>query len=647
MDLCRLILCQLTLAWAVLAQGDRLDLPVCLDSFDIHQDKIIRTQDSRAMGAKYINERDVSSREECLRLCCETQDCDVFVFEEKTPGSCYLFQCGTPEDFKCKFTKHHNYTSAVLVVNRHLTELESQIKHTQHEHELAKLRKPESEPVSVTMVFPSSTVAPGSKEIAPVAPTSYQLPPSRRCSRYQFECHGSGECIAIYNACDGIPQCADGSDEAPELGCPAQASTTVPAAKMNVPVEVPNSLQQTNRQNYHQVAAPSLPEDSPPAMPVLSKQFKNNQWTPQMFESQHMNNPVNYMQPGSQQQQLTRNQQLDLQQPPQQQQQAAEFPQSPPQLVNQAKQFGREGEGLLYRPPSELLQWPPPYQQDYRAPSSGGGSQIFSHKGSGLVAQTDRYRHVHGNKVVGEGGITGQFEPMQDYNRYNNYYEGSLYHKPPQTPNNWQPLHKPPHDMSSIPGVEEVMNNLPPNAPPGQDYYYEESFRTRLQPQMIPQRLAPQNNLPIAQDSNKVKKPVHKGEAEVDNQELMAEVDNKAANSNTSVKKAGAHHSPATNATDKPKESHHHSEHHHNSHRKVETLSAELSLTENSFDSDMDGQNVNPRGAILSLTMGLCVTGIMLVLVGCRMRMVRRRMRRGSKSPYAHDADFLVNGMYL
>lgn len=47
----------------------------------------------------------------------------------------------------------------------------------------------------------------------------------RTCSRYQFECHTTGECIAIYNACDGIIQCSDGSDEAPELGCPATSKT--------------------------------------------------------------------------------------------------------------------------------------------------------------------------------------------------------------------------------------------------------------------------------------------------------------------------------------------------------------------------------------------------------------------------------------
>jgi hypothetical protein len=64
----------------------------------------------------------------------------IYEFIFQSPGSCYLFHCGSPDDFKCKFTKHHNYTSAVLAINRHMTELENQIKLTKHEHELTKLR---------------------------------------------------------------------------------------------------------------------------------------------------------------------------------------------------------------------------------------------------------------------------------------------------------------------------------------------------------------------------------------------------------------------------------------------------------------------------------------------------------------------------
>lgn len=63
--------------------ADNAALQMCIDSFDIYKDKIIRTQDSQGLGAKYLNEVDLDSRQECLRLCCETDECDVFIFEEK------------------------------------------------------------------------------------------------------------------------------------------------------------------------------------------------------------------------------------------------------------------------------------------------------------------------------------------------------------------------------------------------------------------------------------------------------------------------------------------------------------------------------------------------------------------------------------
>ncbi|PSN57231.1 hypothetical protein C0J52_04999 [Blattella germanica] len=135
----------------LIAKRYDLDFQTCIENFDIHKDKIIRTQDSRAMGAKYINEID-------------------------NPGSCYLFHCGTPDDFKCKFTKHHNYTSAVLAINRHMTELENQIKLTKHEEELTRLRKPETvaeqstiQPYAATSLVPPG---PSAKESAPLSPAS-------------------------------------------------------------------------------------------------------------------------------------------------------------------------------------------------------------------------------------------------------------------------------------------------------------------------------------------------------------------------------------------------------------------------------------------------------------------------------------------
>ena len=79
-------------------------------------------------------------------------------------------------------------------------------------------------------------------------------------------------------------------------------------------------------------------------------------------------------------------------------------------------------------------------------------------------------------------------------------------------------------------------------------------------------------------------------------------------------------------------------------------LHEQLKLIKTNLDiefADHDGQADRPGGAVLSLTLGIIVTAALAVLVGCRMRAVGRRVRRTGKSPYAHDADFLVNGMYL
>lgn len=62
-----------------------LTIPILLSPgrFDVHRDTIIQTEESRKLGATYLYHVEASNRDECLRVCCETDRCDVFVFEEK------------------------------------------------------------------------------------------------------------------------------------------------------------------------------------------------------------------------------------------------------------------------------------------------------------------------------------------------------------------------------------------------------------------------------------------------------------------------------------------------------------------------------------------------------------------------------------
>lgn len=65
----------------------------CLEKFEVSENMIIRTQDSRLLGAKFLNESDVGNREDCLTLCCSTPLCNVAVFEEKVRAGILTHSC--------------------------------------------------------------------------------------------------------------------------------------------------------------------------------------------------------------------------------------------------------------------------------------------------------------------------------------------------------------------------------------------------------------------------------------------------------------------------------------------------------------------------------------------------------------------------
>lgn len=101
------------------------------------------------------------------------------------------------------------------------------------------------------------------------------------CSRNQYECRSSGDCIAIYNVCDGIPQCADGSDEASDLVCPTEKSTISSIPQMPHP--------SSDILRYQQLANHKSPLNSfYPVAPEINLKNWETQNLPQQMSHQNV-----------------------------------------------------------------------------------------------------------------------------------------------------------------------------------------------------------------------------------------------------------------------------------------------------------------------------------------------------------------------
>lgn len=75
--------CLILIVCAVIHVTNATDPESCANKFNVHDDKIIQTEDSMKLGAKFIDSVEQRNRLECLELCCRTERCNVFVFEEK------------------------------------------------------------------------------------------------------------------------------------------------------------------------------------------------------------------------------------------------------------------------------------------------------------------------------------------------------------------------------------------------------------------------------------------------------------------------------------------------------------------------------------------------------------------------------------
>ncbi|KAH8271661.1 hypothetical protein KR044_000474, partial [Drosophila immigrans] len=623
-----------------------------LGHFDVHKNTIIRTGESQAIGGKYLQGLELDTLEECERLCCETDACDVYIFERKAGGYCYLFECGPPENFHCKFTRHANYTSAVLTPQvRSTLDVAStprpQLPHipsnnvSQQEWELSNLKlKPEAQrdkptllaamPPTASAVLPpgvaQSQAAAAAIVAAVVAPPQsgttdthsglckFQLLPNftapvAHCGRFQFSCH-SGECIAVYNACDGIPQCLDGSDEGPECNAVASAPPkansnsntnnneqyqSVPPIQQQLQVAEQSQQQQLLQQQQQHAVVLGPPPPPPPPPPRVNNREDAAAWANRKMIAET------------------------------QQQQQQQQPQPQGELLN---------EQLNSRILQLQLQQ---QQQQQQQQSTNAQGQVQGQVSSAAAAaapqpqsqgQLPVYNGNNNNVALGGGSLYGMSLPRT-----------SIYLTQPQ-----QQQQQPQQQVVNVPQQTSINWPPAPMAVP-QQQQQSQSYAAAPPPAAAGAPQSPQQSmLPVlnAAPTNGKNPPADEDYDDYDD-EKSTEAPKKRKHKKVKVKSGGK--DPIELALEQ-----------NNQqqaalpvpvapvHEQYKMIHENLALE----FRDHDGHSERPGGAVLSLSLGLLVTAALAILIGCRMRTVGRRARRlGGKTPYSQEADFLVNGMYL
>lgn len=688
-----------------------------LDNFQVNENRIIRTEDSRRMGARYLNETELSSNRDCLLWCWETTNCNVAVFEEKGKGSCYLFDCGPPSHFLCLFTAHAYYTVSVLTVPSRNT-AEAPAWGSPHEQELTQLRQPRPQanagppprdPSAVTQApRPAPTTSSPHQANRGQAETDQdEQTDSRHCQHYQFRCQNSSECIAVYNVCDGIPQCQDGSDEAEDLKCPGAKIVEASSVVANPPTTTlpttadhakPGSTtvvasEQQNRVPVINSPQPSLTDDSPrhnpmadigrmprPGLggshggfPALShssrlrwgddagshnrprpeyrdpyeepflggggEQAKYYDYGQSYPESSRywINDPDAQLYPmvadGLMQSQSFRAQKprMNLQQ--QQQQQQHQYQQ---QQIQQQQQELQQQQQQQQRLQQQRFQ----QQQQFRQHQLKQLQHELQQQKQQVAAIQD-YQPSHWK--MGRGPLV----PVDSSDSY-----GAQPYAPTLAPYG-RHLHSgigPGHSGRPSQGLQVDMpvNVAADSASSGQqqslpqeqptDTQMESQPPLQEQPKPKPHPVMPAKPVaPAATEDDTFYQPV----VEVAPPPAPHQGSSKHLSKHLQKPNAKPAKAAATSAA-----SNHHNERPVQFSRLHEVANMQVSFTQ--VEQGGRGAEQESGSAVLALTLGLCITGLLLVLVGCRLRLARHRLaRRGGRSALAHDADYLVNGMYL
>ncbi|KAH9422111.1 AP-2 complex subunit sigma [Dermatophagoides pteronyssinus] len=574
-------------------------------NFRINKNSIIKTHDSRSLGAKYLNETELSSNDECLSWCWNTTNCNLAVFEEKTRGSCYLFDCGSLQDFKCRFASHAFYTSSILQTNRNSFLLNEWKSQTSQENELVGLKEKPQHIINDGGIVTSQTI-----DSIKLDTTTASIAKVSKCRHYQFECRNNSECIAIYNVCDGIAQCSDGSDESIELECHKSRlnnnqqhiiDNNIVHTMSNDPVSLQNTIDNNNNNNgSHIQTNPIQNRGILPSNYILSSSsssfhnpnIQNSKSVP--YSNINFNYPKSINDKQQQQQVLDEN--------------------SLPSPRNHI-----QGDYNEYNSNNNNNIWGPNWNQ-YSLPEKQLEKSLSSSINDDQQQQQQQQLQQLQSNVKVEPIYWPSFKYQQNIPQ-ENFLQSHHYHQHRmifRTKLDYAQQLQQPKSSSSI-----LLQQQQPFSP----YRIANTQKQLLQQQQQQHSLSNEfkNNLPLSignkfNDTLKINDNVkQQSNDKIDIPKTNLKYSNIMSNEKMSIK----NHQPSTN--------------------NIIAISY-MHDRQASQQQQQNGRETN--SAVIALTLGLLITCILIVIVGCRMKTFKKRIARRGRS-LAHDSDYLINGMYL
>ncbi|KAF5398409.1 hypothetical protein PHET_07775 [Paragonimus heterotremus] len=191
-------------------------LETCERTVQLKTNTIILPRQDSDTGVEFLKKLPVRSLKECYTTCCNLGVCTRAVYKSKVSKECFLFNCTRPES--CVYKAQANYDVVILT---------SRTQESYHQVELGGSCDPthtcatnHSECSNGQCVCQSGWVT---KDLM-CASTSLRVVPSVcKTPDLQFQCNDASMCVAVYDKCNGVIECPDGSDE---TGCPIGLPTT-------------------------------------------------------------------------------------------------------------------------------------------------------------------------------------------------------------------------------------------------------------------------------------------------------------------------------------------------------------------------------------------------------------------------------------